>query len=370
MDPLRISMLGLSRWESEFVQTTVNLASGMDIAPWRCVDDPTGADVLLVDADRPGFEKHKDCKDSRRPIVVSFCQDAETTSAGTERGLTRPVGYTELIAMLKDIEHELNEIANSPPSPEEAPPPEAPAETEEVPVLQEPASQESVPVIWEQLFDRPDRSGGFFADRSRPARRFVEGTRLLGLLKSILQWRSPAEVTHARFPTILVFPEQNAFLCADDPTSIPRMSRDSALSFNVRELGEDAASAALSMNNHKPLSRLIYCAALFGSEGRLLLHSNPQDALRLIDWPDFDAVPHLPEHRDIAKFMLINAASLSDIAESTDISIGIVIDFCNACEAVGLLRRLPAGSPGPVGGNTEKGSSPLLGRVRNLFRES
>ena len=171
-------------------------------------------------------------------------------------------------------------------------------------------------------------------------------------------------------PTILVFPEQNAFLSADDPTSIPRMFRDSALSFNVRELSDDAASAALSMNNHQPLSRLIYCAALFGSEGRLLLHSNPQDALRLIDWPDFDAVPHLPEHREIAKFMLINAASLSDIAESTDISIGIVIDFCNACEAVGLVRRLPSGSPGPVGSDIERGSSPLLGRVRDLFRES
>ena len=172
MDPLRISMLGLSRWESEFVQTTVSLASGMDIAPWRFVDDPTGADVLLVDADRRGFEKHEDCKDSRRPIVVSFCQDSETTPVGTDRGLTRPVGYTELIAMLKDIEHELNEIAKSPPAPVEAPSTEELPETRDLPERQEPASQESVPVIWEQLFDSPDRSGGYIADRSRPARRF------------------------------------------------------------------------------------------------------------------------------------------------------------------------------------------------------
>ena len=35
-------MVGLSRWESVFVQTTVDLASGMDIAPWRFVDDPDG----------------------------------------------------------------------------------------------------------------------------------------------------------------------------------------------------------------------------------------------------------------------------------------------------------------------------------------
>ncbi len=364
MDPLRISMLGLSRWESEFVQTTVNLASGMDIAPWRFVDDPTGADVLFVDAERRGYEKQRDCKDSRRPIVVSFCQDTSATSSVSGRGLTRPVGYTDLIAVLKDIENELQTVAEPPAAAEEA------TSASDLPKLEEAAPREIVPAIWEQLFDTADQSGEFLADKARPARRFVEGTRLLGLLKSIQQWRSPAEVTHARFPTVLVFPEQNAFLSAGEPTSIPRMFRDSALAFKVRELGEDAALAALSMNNHRPLSQLIYCAALFGSEGRLLLHSNPKDALRLIDWPDFDAVPHLPEHRDIAKYMLINAATLSDIADSTGVSIGIVIDFCNACEAVGLVRRIPSGSAGPVGDSAGSGRSPLLGRVRELFRES
>ncbi len=388
MDPLRISMVGLSRWESVFVQTSVDLASGMDLAPCRFVEDPQSADVLLVDADHRRYVSLDESKDARRPVVVSFTEDPESPNAG--RGLARPVGYAELISMLKDIEHELHESVKAAPPPAEAAPP--PADAAPASVDAAPASVEAAPtppparelkrrreptkkpdrahdpVVTKVLRHRNGRADETLSDKARPARRFVEGTRLLGILNRISRWGIPAEVAHSEFPTLVVIPEHNAFVSSGHPLSIPAMYRDSAMSFSIRDLPGDVAEAVLTSGKLRPLSHLIYCAALFGSEGRLVLNSNPLDRLSLIGTPDFDAVPNLPEHKTIARYLIAGAADLADIARSTGVSIGIVIDFCNACEAAGLVRRIPdAPDKQDV---DEHGVTQLFGRVRELFRET
>jgi hypothetical protein len=104
----------------------------------------------------------------------------------------------------------------------------------------------------------------------------------------------------------------------------------------------------------------VYCASLFGSEGRLLLSVDPSDKLRLTNWPDFDAVPYLPEHKTIAKFMLVHTAALGDITAATGVRIDEVIDFCNACEATGLIER--RSSSGML-----RAPGTLLDRMRGFF---
>ncbi len=360
MDPLRISMVGLSRWESVFVQTSVDLASGMEITPCRFVDDPQGADVLLVDADHHRYVPLDNAGGSRRPVVVSLSTDP--TSANNGRGLMRPVGYAELISVLKDIEHELHELAEVTRPPQPATKKQAPAGP-----APRPAADMTAPVS-RAFRDSTGRADESLSEKARPARRFVEGTRLLGILNRISKWGIPAEVTHSGFPTLLVIPGHNTFVSSGTPLSTPAMFRDSAMSFEVRDLAEDVAEAVLTSEKLRPLSHLIYCAALFGSEGRLMLNSNPQDRLSLIGTPDFDAVPHLPEHKTIARYLIANAADLADIARSTGVSISMVIDFCNACEAAGLVRRIPDGiSKRNV---DEHGVLQLFGRVRDLFKDT
>ena len=146
------------------------------------------------------------------------------------------------------------------------------------------------------------------------------------------------------------------------------MFRDSAMSFAIEDLAEDVAEAMLTSGKLRPLSHLIYCAALFGSEGRLMLNSNPEDRLSLIGTPNFNAVPHLPEHKTIARYMMAEDADLTGIADATGVSISIVIDFCNACEAIGLVRRVP--DSGFRQSTDESGVQQLLGRMRGLFRDS
>ncbi len=343
MDPLRISMVGLSQWESVFVQTTVDLASGIDIASWRFVSDPESADVLFVDAERQSRLSLANGSDEDGPIVVSF--SGEMASPG--RGLVRPVSYADLIAVLKDIESELNE-----PRPPPAPKPE-PTDPEPAPAR----SPERAPGVLEAA-TREDESLDF---KVRAARRFVEGTRLIGLLKRIIDAGRPVEVTHAAFPTILVFPADRAYSSRAKSLAIPKLYRSSALEFEVRPVNEDAAYRELSSDRCRPLGRLVYSASLFGSEGRLLLRADPADKLKLVDWPDFDAVPHLSEHRTIAKYMLVHSSNLAEIAAATGVSIDKVIDFCNACEATGLALRTSANGVAVARGK-------LVDRMRDLFR--
>ena len=122
MDPLRISMVGLSRWEAVFVQTSVDLASGMELPPCRFVEDPQGADVLLVDANHRKYVSLGEADGSATPVVVSFTEDPDPSD--TSHDLARPVGYADLIAMLKQIENELHAIASevSAPAEDEAEP--------------------------------------------------------------------------------------------------------------------------------------------------------------------------------------------------------------------------------------------------------
>jgi hypothetical protein len=104
--------------------------------------------------------------------------------------------------------------------------------------------------------------------------------------------------------------------------------------------------------------------------GRLLLNNRPDDILCLIGLPDFDVLPHSQKHRQIAKYMMARSTHLTDIAESTGTNIDIVIDFCNACEAVGLLRRNSINSDDNVRDVDERGVLQLFGHVRDLFKET
>ena len=415
-------MVGLSRWESVFVQTSVDLASGIELPPCRFVEDPQGADVLLVDANHRKYISLDEADDSKSPVVVSFTEDSTSSDAGHD--LVRPVGYADLISMLKEIENELHAIANAvETSVTEDPATTAPIEKPETrandgPVHAAPEYVETVvqeqpvrknqehvetivrdesprqrlpnveelaptgreepvqaqikpiepdPAVTELLIYKNGRAQETLEEKARPARRFVEGTRLLGVLNRIARWRIPAEVTHFEFPTLLISPENNAFVASDDALAMPAMFRDSAMSFAIEDLPQDVADAMLASGKLRPLSHLIYCSALFGSEGRLMLNNNPQDRLGLIGTPNFDAVPHLPEHKTIARYLMAEDADLAGISETTGVSISIVIDFCNACEAIGLVRRVP--DSGFRQSTDESGVQQLLGRMRGLFKD-
>jgi hypothetical protein len=177
------------------------------------------------------------------------------------------------------------------------------------------------------------------ARRTRPSRRFRENTRLLGILQYASLRRGVTEITHPGFPSLMIIPAEHAYACEVDPASVASMFRTPAWSFTTREIGPVAAARVLAGVPRQPLWRLLYCAALFGSEARLLVDVGPDDLLRLIAAPDFAAVPHDAVHRAIASHMLSHVDTLVGIVRATGASLETVIGFCNACEQVGLIER-------------------------------
>ena len=339
------------------------------------------------------------------PIVVSFSADASVGSGIPGRRLTRPVKHADLISILKDIERELegeaaasdtgvdqrirDDSESAQPQAEDAM--AAPASEAASTSVESDAEGTRVETDTESTHVESDaeitrvekdvaavageskpavQSAESYIDKARPARRFVEDTRYIGLIRRVLRRGRPAEIVHPTFPTVRIFPQLHAYTATNEPTSIPAMFRESAMKFAVNELAADVAAGLFSTHSCRPVSRLLYCAALFGCEGRLLLNCNTSDKLRLVDWPDFDALPHLPEHRRLAKYLLENDADLKQVVSSTGVKPEIVIGFCNACEASGLIRRTPVlhDAPGLSRQQDERDVTPLLDRVRGLFK--
>jgi len=109
-----------------------------------------------------------------------------------------------------------------------------------------------------------------------------------------------------------------------------------------------------------PLAELLWQAALACSGGRLLEGCRPEDVVRLRHWPQ---VAHLPSYRKflrVAAFMNQHAASLQTIAAQTGIALPAVVDFHNACMAMGLIERLAQPELAKPAGN---------GAASELFRK-
>jgi len=93
----------------------------------------------------------------------------------------------------------------------------------------------------------------------------------------------------------------------------------------------------------RPLSELVFRAAFYASQGRLLPDYNIDKPVRLKNWPDKTILREsafTEEERyffPLAAFMTTHTASLPDIAEATRLPLTQVIDFYNACALSGLL---------------------------------
>lgn len=94
-----------------------------------------------------------------------------------------------------------------------------------------------------------------------------------------------------------------------------------------------------------PLSDLLFHAALYASQGRLLPGYNLNTPVRLKSWPDKALLKEAASVKDeryffsLIAFMVTNSVSLTEIAKATNLPLEKVIDFHNACAVVGLLEH-------------------------------
>lgn len=103
------------------------------------------------------------------------------------------------------------------------------------------------------------------------------------------------------------------------------------------------SAAALPKVPPRPLSGLLFRAALYASQGRLMTGYALDTPVRLKDWPDKAMLKEsaaIKEERyffPISAYMTGNTATLTDIAAALHLSLPEVINFHNACVITGLL---------------------------------
>jgi hypothetical protein len=184
----------------------------------------------------------------------------------------------------------------------------------------------------------------------RPARRFYPASRLLGTIRSIIANGTSAEISHPDFPPLSIFPVSEWFQFAMPLEECPELFRISSTEFTYREISSQRKPRATQEWSPQPLWALSYSAAYYGSEGRLLQHCAPYDLLQLISMPDFGSIPHTPEHKRLAEYLLTHQSDIETIARDTGITLSTVIDFTNACHETRLLARvnLPGNDEAPT----------------------
>jgi hypothetical protein len=98
-------------------------------------------------------------------------------------------------------------------------------------------------------------------------------------------------------------------------------------------------SDALPPMEARPLSELSWYATLHASQGRLLQGHSLITPVTLHTMPDFSRYFHQPYYAALASFMMTHNADLPTIAQQTQLTLGDVIDFYNACAVLGYLAR-------------------------------
>ncbi|MES9994227.1 MAG: hypothetical protein ABW098_19940 [Candidatus Thiodiazotropha sp.] len=112
MPAYKITEVGFDHTESIFLRTTIEMASGYDISEWRWV---TGrdADVILVNSDHEEsiseFPIDKPAQNQIRPILINCFSSGEKGDSFLYT-LKKPVTYTMITGLLREIEREISAV--------------------------------------------------------------------------------------------------------------------------------------------------------------------------------------------------------------------------------------------------------------------
>ncbi len=170
---------------------------------------------------------------------------------------------------------------------------------------------------------------------ARPARLFRPQVRLLGLVRALVAQGHATEVISEDYPPIQILPITGTFIYPAALDAFPDLYKVPVWRFQTRDIADGQLLEGVTP---RPLWQLFYCAALYGSKGRLCQYADPEGLIRLRKAPDFSSVPHTPDHLRLAAFMTARAADLEAIATETGVDYATLISFHNACCELQLIQ--------------------------------
>ena len=367
MTTWKMALVGLESRDRALLETAIDLASGLETGRWELLDDQKNAQVILANLDTDVGQKTFDAfnSDQADTLVVPYSSSTDIEHKA-DITLHHPLSYKNVTTLLKTLETELVSPKKIEPEKVEAvektvvPPPAKPTLIPEVEInpvdivkhkidwLSDDSGEESEAPFLSEVVPVTDQvSPGNIETAVRKnetslssskSEAFTSDSRLLGLIQNIIESGKTTHVTHANHPELRIFPDNGWFIFTEELDSHPEMFRVSAESFSVEVLKEEIKDELFNGRLPQSLWKLLFTAALFGSEGRLLEHLDQEESFHLMHTPYFGMIPHTSDHIEIAEFMVDNNSDIETISNSTNIDIETVIDFCNACDAIQLLK--------------------------------
>ena len=340
----KITISGLEKNERIILKAAIQTASGFETGLWEFPDDNSAAQAIILDQNsQEGGEIVADYADQDDAPLLIGIKSLEIEQPLELRFMIEPpLNYNTVLATLRQIDSLVkNPVEDGPVNDSQEDTPEEDQNSEEQNELDVPVEEameiEEISETEEQI---PEVSDVVLIhkENSEP-----DNTRLHHLINKVVSENKSVEISHPDFPSIKVCSEKHWFIFSGDLALQEDIFRKSVSEFTVEEKGDEIRKQAFSGSFPKALWELIYTATLVGTEGELLLPLLSEDQLHLIELPEFQLAPHSDEHVVIADYLISRSATVREVASDLELETSTVIDFCNACQSIGLL--IATGSP-------------------------
>lgn len=164
---------------------------------------------------------------------------------------------------------------------------------------------------------------------------------LIGVLQKVVAAKTNA-VFKAEGLLVLVSPELGEYYAVDPELDVlTPLCRTKIRAIQGKTLTREELLRATRSGKLKarPLAELRWHAALIASRGRLWPDCRMTDTVRLQQWPQLSHLHRFHDYLPVAVFMHTHTADIYAIAEETETDIKQILDFHNACHALGMIER-------------------------------
>jgi hypothetical protein len=205
-----------------------------------------------------------------------------------------------------------------------------------------------------ELSDIPDIEPVSFEDVFYPHRYFAG---LINTAMALSEKRGYAYNGHF----VLISPETEEYFTTRDLENLTALCQVAVEKVFEWRLTDEALQREIQRQalTPRPLEELWWFCMLAASGGRLWHGFQLTDVVRLIKWPPIGDLACFRKYRAIAEFMMANAANMTTISEHSGADLVDIIDFHNACHALGLLERKA---------NYQRTENPLRLSLRNVYQ--
>jgi hypothetical protein len=179
------------------------------------------------------------------------------------------------------------------------------------------------------------------AEPTPPMAVFEPDHYLLGLLQETLKTGQPRRFSCGDLPPLYVLPaHQQCFMMPTDIKQLKLLCGVRASDIESISLSETGLFQAVQTQHLRMyrMETVLWFSALYASHGRLMTGYTKEMPISLKRWPNFTKLPYQSVHMDLAALMIRRPIDLTTIAITKKVSLSTVVDFFNACVALGLVN--------------------------------